>query len=58
MIIEASRPVAEERQLVELRQHVPVLRIRRLTSGSYGWIIEFVRAAYRGDHYQLNVELR
>jgi len=35
-----------------------VLRIHRLTSGSYGRIVEVVRAAYRGDRYQLNVELR
>ncbi len=50
--------VAEERQLLELPQRVPVLRIHRLTSGSYGRIVEFVRAAYRGDRYQLTVELR
>jgi len=56
--IEAAQPVAEERQLLELPQRVPVLRIHRLTSGSYGRIVEFVRAAYRGDRYQLTVELR
>lgn len=56
--IEAAQPVAEERQLLDLPQRVPVLRIHRLTSGSYGRIVEFVRAAYRGDRYQLTVELR
>ena len=56
--IEASQAVAEERQLLELPLRVPVLRIHRLTSGTDGRIVEFVRAAYRGDRYQLNVELR
>ena len=56
--IEASQPVAEERLLLELPARVPVLRIHRLTSDSTGRVIEFVRAVYRGDRYQLNVELR
>jgi len=57
-MIRSRIAVAEERQLLELPQRVPVLRIHRLTSGSYGRIVEFVRAAYRGDRYQLTVELR
>ena len=56
--IEASEPSAEERQLLELPERVPVLRIHRLTSAEDGRIVEFVRAVYRGDRYQLHVELR
>ena len=56
--IEASQPVADERQLLRLPDGIPVLRIHRLTSGVDGRLVEFVRAVYRGDRYQLHVELR
>jgi GntR family transcriptional regulator len=56
--IEASQPAAEERQLLRLPDGVPVLRIHRLTSGVDGRLVEFVRAVYRGDRYQLHVELQ
>ena len=56
--IEASQPVTEERRLLRLPQGVPVLRIHRLTSTTDGRLVEFVRSVYRGDRYQLHVELR
>jgi GntR family transcriptional regulator len=56
--IEASEPLAEEQQLLELPQGVPVLRLHRLTFADDGRAVEFVRAVYRGDRYQLHVELR
>lgn len=56
--IEASQPVAEEHQLLRLPDGVPVLRIHRLTSSVEDRLVEFVRAVYRGDRYQLHVELR
>jgi GntR family transcriptional regulator len=56
--IEASEALDEERQLLELPSHVPVLRLHRLTFGDNGRTVEFVRAVYRGDRYQLHVELR
>lgn len=56
--IEAATPDDDERALLHLPHGVPVLRIRRLTHASDGAPIEFVRSAYRGDRYQLGVELR
>ncbi len=56
--IEASEPVAEERELLRIPEHAPVLRIHRLTCDDRGDRVEFVRAVYRGDRYQLHVELR
>ena len=56
--IEASAALPEERQLLEMPSHVPVLRLHRLTFGRDDQVVEFVRAAYRGDRYQLHVELR
>lgn len=56
--IEAALPDDEERALLELPDGVPVLRIRRLTHAAGGPPIEFVRSVYRGDRYQLGVELR
>ena len=56
--IEAALPSAEERELLALPARVPVLRIHRTTSDAGGRVVEFVQAAYRGDRYQLHVELR
>jgi GntR family transcriptional regulator len=56
--IEASEATAEERELLLLPRRVPVLRLHRFTSGVDGRVLEFVRAVYRGDRYQLHVELR
>jgi GntR family transcriptional regulator len=55
--IEAGRPTAEERRLLELPPAVPVLRLERLTFLSDGRPVEFVRSAYRGDRYRFSVEL-
>jgi GntR family transcriptional regulator len=56
--IEASEATAEERELLLLPRRIPVLRLHRFTSGVDGRVLEFVRAVYRGDRYQLHVELR
>ena len=56
--IEASAATKEERSLLELPSGVPVLRIHRFTATRDGEVCEFVQAVYRGDRYQLNVELR
>jgi GntR family transcriptional regulator len=56
--IEAAAPTDEERELLQLPPGVPVLRIHRFTSARDGPVCEFVRSAYRGDRYQLNVDLR
>ena len=56
--IEASEPDPEERELLRIPEHVPVLRIHRLTCDDDGQRVEFVRAVYRGDRYQLHVDLR
>jgi GntR family transcriptional regulator len=56
--IEASEATADERELLLLPRRVPVLRLHRFTSGTDGRVLEFVRAVYRGDRYQLHVELR
>ena len=56
--IEAASPTDEERQLLQVPPGVPVLRIHRFTATRDGMVCEFVQSAYRGDRYQLNVELR
>lgn len=56
--IEAAAPTEEERSLLEMPLGVPVLRIHRFTATRAGVVCEFVQSAYRGDRYQLNVELR
>lgn len=56
--IEAAAPTEEERKLLEMPAGVPVLRIHRFTSTRDGLVCEFVQSAYRGDRYQLNVDLR
>jgi GntR family transcriptional regulator len=55
--IEAALPDEEERQLLDLPPGVPVLRIHRFTANRDGLVCEFVQSAYRGDRYQLNVDL-
>jgi GntR family transcriptional regulator len=56
--IEASAATRNERDLLAIPAGVPVLRIRRLTFDAAGAAVEFVMSAYRGDRYQLQVELR
>lgn len=56
--IEAASPTEEERKLLEMPAGVPVLRIHRFTSTRDGVVCEFVQSAYRGDRYQLNVDLK
>ena len=56
--IEASAATDEERDGLAMPEGVPVLRLRRLTFDAGGAAVEFVMAVYRGDRYQLQVELR
>jgi GntR family transcriptional regulator len=56
--IEASAATDDERELLALPEGIPVLRLRRLTFDARGSAVEFVMAVYRGDRYQLQVELR
>ena len=56
--IEAATPTDAERELLQMPRGVPVLRIHRFTSTRDGLVCEFVQSAYRGDRYQLNVDLR
>lgn len=55
--IEAAMPTAEERRLLDLPLHTPVLRMSRVTRVSDGTVFEFARATYRGDRYLLTVDL-
>jgi GntR family transcriptional regulator len=55
--IEAAAPSPEERDLLQMPAGVPVLRIHRFTTARDGTTCEFVQSAYRGDRYQLNVNL-
>ncbi|MCA1571506.1 MAG: FAD-binding protein [Chloroflexi bacterium] len=44
-------------EILEMPPGVPVLCIHGFTSTRERLVCEFVRAAYRGDRYQLNVDL-
>ena len=54
----ARQATRRERELLGLPRGVPVLALERTTFGSDGSPFEFVRSAYRGDKYQLGLELR
>jgi DNA-binding GntR family transcriptional regulator len=56
-VIEAGPPNAHERLLLGMPEHTPVLGTSRLTFTDKGQPIEYVRAAYQGDKYQLRVSL-
>lgn len=56
--VSARLPTQRERELLELPRGVPVLALERTTFGSDHAPFEFVRSAYRGDKYQLGLELR
>jgi GntR family transcriptional regulator len=56
--VSARMPTQRERELLELPRGVPVLALERTTFCSDHAPFEFVRSAYRGDKYQLGLELR
>jgi GntR family transcriptional regulator len=56
--VRARMPSARERELLDIPRNVPVLALERTTFGADGAPFEFVRSAYRGDSYQLALELR
>ena len=57
-IVRARLPTRLERDLLELRDGSPVLAMERVTFGEEGAPFEFVRSVYRGDRYQMALELR
>ena len=56
--VSARMPTQRERELLELPRGIPVLALERTTFGTDPAPFEFVRSAYRGDKYQLGLELR
>ena len=54
----ARQPRPVERELLKLPRGVPVLALERTTFSADDAPFEFVRSAYRGDKYQLGLELR
>ena len=55
--VSARQATPRERELLGLPRGVPVLALERTTFGADGRPFEFVRSAYRGDKYQLGLEL-
>lgn len=56
--VSARMPSPREREVLDLGRGLPVLAIERTTFGDDAAPFEFVRCAYRGDTYQLALELR
>ncbi len=56
--VRARLPTRLERELLELRDPGPVLAMERVTYEEDGAAFEFVRSVYRGDRYQMVLELR
>jgi len=57
-VVSARLPSRGERLRLEMRPNVPVLALTRITFDEQGRAFEFVRSAYRGDKYQLALDLR
>ncbi|MBA4493242.1 GntR family transcriptional regulator [Paenactinomyces guangxiensis] len=55
--IEVGMPSPRERELLQIREGVPVLRTERITYDENRSPIEFVQSSYRGDRYKLYAEL-
>lgn len=56
--ITARLPTRDERGLLEIGVHDPVLALERTTLDTRGEPFEHVRSAYRGDRYALVLDLR
>ena len=56
--VRARLPTRVERELLNLHDPGPVLAMERVTFGEDGAAFEFVRSVYRGDRYQMALELR
>lgn len=54
----ARMPSQRERDLLKLPRGIPVLALERITFGVDHVPFEYVQSAYRGDKYQLGLELR
>lgn len=55
--VSARPPTPRERSLLAMPRGVPILALERTTFGDAHTPFEFVRSAYRGDKYQLGLEL-
>ena len=55
--LKADNPTREERQLLNLKENIPVMRMKRTTSLVNMVPIEYVESVYRSDKYQFNVIL-
>ncbi|MEX2536829.1 MAG: GntR family transcriptional regulator [Trueperaceae bacterium] len=56
--IAARMPTGRERALLQLEPGIPVLALERTTYDAQDRPFEFVRSAYRGDHYRMALDLR
>lgn len=56
--IEATVTDEGESELLEVPLHSPAFLFERTSRGRDGHVVEFVRSVYRGDRYQLRVDLR
>lgn len=57
-VVGARLPTARECAVLDIPKEVPVLDLDRTTFGDDGRAFEFVRSAYRGDHYRMVLHLR
>ncbi|MFO7632200.1 MAG: GntR family transcriptional regulator [Caldilinea sp.] len=57
-IIAARMPDANERAVLDIRAHAPVLSLMRVTYDEHDHPIEYVRSCYHGERYQLHTVLR
>lgn len=56
--IEATVTDETESQLLEVPLHSPAFLFERISRGSHGQVVEFVRSVYRGDRYQFTLDLQ
>lgn len=56
-VIEAAKPVKEEKKLLKLAETTPVLRITNLSHNSDGVRLFYEKDVYRSDEYNYNVRI-
>lgn len=56
-MMRASLPMEEEKELLELGEGVPIMRIERIAFLSDGTPIEYAQSTYRGDKYHFSMIL-
>lgn len=57
-VVGARLPTAKECSVLQIPSNVPVLDLERTTYGDGARAFEYVRSAYRGDHYRMVLHLR